>query len=227
VLYGDQESTNGRCVVTIALEIAGLQEYADFSTQQWEERLRKRLKAALPQPQRSPSPPVLPHLRSPSPPLTSPYPQLTFEHSNYSSLIMDPSVQHSFRSQMLNDISRAINNLIEGEATMKRAAGRLWQAVYSMRTDDGPSSGPSDDGTRSHVQPSPHPNGDIFGGYKTHSGQENGDGRSIVMEDVEKPILDGRPSRDAQPNDNLSSDEVPSPQKLPPFLSPVLMTAIK
>jgi hypothetical protein len=143
---------------------------------------------------------------------------------------MDPSVQHSFRSQMLNDIGRAINNLIEGEATMKRAVGRLWQAVYSIRQEDGPSSGasgPGDDATRVQSQPPSLPNGDIFGGYKTYPVQENGDVRPTMMEDVDEGVMDGQTSRDVLPNDDVTSDEVPKPHKLPHFLSPGLMAAIK
>ncbi|KAI0067820.1 hypothetical protein BV25DRAFT_1819262 [Artomyces pyxidatus] len=42
---------------------------------------------------------------------------------------MDRSTTHSFRSNMLEDLERATNGLIEGEATMKRAFGRLWQVL--------------------------------------------------------------------------------------------------
>jgi len=94
-----------------------------------EDRARKRLKLLLPREKRSPSPPRLPHLRSPSPPLMAPYPMPTSQYLNYSSFVMDKAVTHSFRSHLLEDLERATNGLIEGEATMKRAFGRLWQVI--------------------------------------------------------------------------------------------------
>ena len=42
---------------------------------------------------------------------------------------MDRGVTHSFRSPMLEDLERATNGLIEGEAGMKRALGRLWEVL--------------------------------------------------------------------------------------------------
>jgi len=42
---------------------------------------------------------------------------------------MDRGVTHSFRSPMLEDLERATNGLIEGEAGMKRAFGRLWEVL--------------------------------------------------------------------------------------------------
>jgi len=98
---------------------------------EWEEedRARKRVKLLLPQENRSPSPPCLPHLQSPSPPLLSPYPPPITQHLNYSSFVMDKSVTHSFRSSLLDELEQATNNLIEGEATMRKAMGRMWQAI--------------------------------------------------------------------------------------------------
>lgn len=96
---------------------------------QAEERARKRVKLLLPVERRSPSPPTLPHLQSPSPPLVSPYPPPTTQHLNYSSFVMDKSVTHSFRSSLLDELEQATNNLIEGEATMRKAMGRLWQVI--------------------------------------------------------------------------------------------------
>jgi hypothetical protein len=40
---------------------------------------------------------------------------------------MDRGVTHSFRSPLLEDLERATNGLIEGEAGMKRAFGRFWE----------------------------------------------------------------------------------------------------
>lgn len=97
---------------------------------QTEERARKRVKLLLPQERRSPSPPSLPHLaRSPSPPLVSPYPPPASQHLSYSSFVMDKAVTHTFRSSLLDELEHATNGLIEGEATMKRAIGRLWQVI--------------------------------------------------------------------------------------------------
>lgn len=95
-----------------------------------EERTRKRIKLLLPQNKRSPSPPSLPHLsRSPSPPLVAPYPPPTAQHLSYSSFVMEKSVTHTFRSNLLDELENATNGLIEGEATMRRAMGRLWQVM--------------------------------------------------------------------------------------------------
>ncbi|KAI0307999.1 hypothetical protein B0F90DRAFT_1807333 [Multifurca ochricompacta] len=95
--------------------------------EEWEadERARKRIKSLLPLDNRSPSPPVLTHLRSPSPPLIAPYVTLPAQHLDYTSFVMDKGVTHSFRSLMLEDLERATNRLIEGEAGMKQAFGRL------------------------------------------------------------------------------------------------------
>ncbi|GLB36424.1 hypothetical protein LshimejAT787_0307120 [Lyophyllum shimeji] len=103
-----------------------------------EERARKRLKLLLPQERRSPSPPTLPHLRrSPTPPLVSPYPPPEAQHLSYASFVMEKSVTHTFRSNLLDELEQATNGLIEGEATMKRAIGRLWQ-VMSEDPDEKP-----------------------------------------------------------------------------------------
>jgi hypothetical protein len=42
---------------------------------------------------------------------------------------MDKAVTHSFRSSLLDELEYATNNLIEGEATMRKALGRLWQVI--------------------------------------------------------------------------------------------------
>lgn len=95
-----------------------------------EERARKRLKMLLPQERRSPSPPTLPHLsHSPSPPLMSPYTPPTSLHLSYSSFVLDKSVTHTFRSKLLDELENATNGLIEGEATLRHALGRLWQVM--------------------------------------------------------------------------------------------------
>ncbi|KIJ68661.1 hypothetical protein HYDPIDRAFT_45899, partial [Hydnomerulius pinastri MD-312] len=93
-----------------------------------EDRARQRIRSLLPEP-RSPSPPTLPHLRSPSPPLVAPYPPPVSQHYSFTSFVMDNSVTHSFRANLLDELEHATNSLIEGEAIMKRALGRLWQVI--------------------------------------------------------------------------------------------------
>jgi hypothetical protein len=98
---------------------------------QADERARKHLKLLLPAARRSRSrsPPTLPHLRSSSPPVVSPYPAPATHHLSYSSFVMEKAVTHSFRSSLLDELEQVTNNLIEGEATLRRALGRLWQVM--------------------------------------------------------------------------------------------------
>lgn len=42
---------------------------------------------------------------------------------------MDKSVTHTFRSRLVDELEQSTNGLIEGEATMRRALGRLWQVM--------------------------------------------------------------------------------------------------
>jgi hypothetical protein len=55
---------------------------------------------------------------------------------------MDESVQHSFRSNLIDEVSQAIGSLIEAESGLLIALGRLWQAIEStpMPTPTPPSS---------------------------------------------------------------------------------------
>lgn len=144
---------------------------------------------------------------------------------------MDPSVQNSFRSQMLGDIGRAINNLIEGEAAMKRAVGRLWQAVYAnaSRIEDGlPDPKSSGDVSRPKSSHLPYANGDVFSADgKAKLEPEHSGAASMVLDDDEGTYVDHNDSRDAMQDEDLSSDEVPKPQKVPAFLTPGLMALIK
>ncbi|KIK98520.1 hypothetical protein PAXRUDRAFT_823817 [Paxillus rubicundulus Ve08.2h10] len=94
-----------------------------------EDRARQRIRSLLPTERRSPSPCALPHLRSPSPPLAAPYPPPVAQHYSFTSFVMDNSITHTFRSNLLDELELATNSLIEGEAVMKRALGRLWQAI--------------------------------------------------------------------------------------------------
>jgi hypothetical protein len=50
---------------------------------------------------------------------------------------MEKAVTHSFRSSLLDELEHATNSLIEGEATLRRALGRLWQ-VMSESPDQPP-----------------------------------------------------------------------------------------
>jgi len=93
-----------------------------------EERARNRMKLLLPEIS-SPPPVCLPHLRSPSPPVSAPYPPPATQHLSYSSFVLDQAVTHSFRSHLLDDLERATSGLIEGEAAMRRALGKLWQVM--------------------------------------------------------------------------------------------------
>jgi len=132
---------------------------------------------------------------------------------------MDPSVQHSFRSAMIGDINRAINNLIEGESAMKRAVGRLWQAIYSMKKeeDTGGPAGPSEP-QKTYPSP-PHANGDIPGEGRPPRVQENGD----IMDPVDDAMQD---IFDPLENDDFNSEEVPKVPSLPAFASPGLVSHI-
>ncbi|KAF9498047.1 hypothetical protein BDN71DRAFT_1487720 [Pleurotus eryngii] len=100
-----------------------------------EDRARKRLKALMPQDKRSPSPPALPHLRSPSPPIGPPYPGPTVQHLSYTGFVLDKAVIHTFRSNLLDELEQSTNSLIEGETTMRRALGRLWQVINEDSED--------------------------------------------------------------------------------------------
>lgn len=75
------------------------------------------------------APITLPHLRSPTPPLAAPYPTPNNQHLSYTSFVLDKSVTYTFRSQMLEELQQVTNNIIEGEATLRLALGRLWQAL--------------------------------------------------------------------------------------------------
>ncbi|KAK7694365.1 hypothetical protein QCA50_001551 [Cerrena zonata] len=97
---------------------------------QIEEHARKRIKLMLPPHTDEDEPITLPHLRSPSPPITAPYPAPEMQHTTYTSFVMDPSVTHTFRSCLLDELECATNNLIEGETSLRRALGRLIQVLH-------------------------------------------------------------------------------------------------
>ncbi|KAI6031963.1 hypothetical protein BKA83DRAFT_4208009 [Pisolithus microcarpus] len=87
-----------------------------------EDRARQRIRSLLPTERRSPSPLCLP-------PPSLAVPTLMAQHLSFTSFVMDRSVTHSFRSNLLDELEHATNRLIEGEAVMKRALGRLWQVI--------------------------------------------------------------------------------------------------
>ncbi|KAI0786066.1 hypothetical protein C8Q75DRAFT_721836 [Abortiporus biennis] len=99
--------------------------------EEWEveEHARKRLKLMMPPQIDDDAPVILPHLRSPSPPITAPYASPNTQHLSYTSFILDKAVTHSFRSSILDEMEEDTNNLIEGETLVRRALGRLWQLM--------------------------------------------------------------------------------------------------
>ncbi|KAL6304183.1 hypothetical protein BKA93DRAFT_817640 [Sparassis latifolia] len=101
------------------------------SLEDWEteERARKRIKLLLPAEKDHSASVTLPHLRSPSPPLMAPYPTPSTQHFSYTSFVMDKAVTASFRSPLLDELESATNGLIQGEATLRRALGRLWRVM--------------------------------------------------------------------------------------------------
>ncbi|KDQ20554.1 hypothetical protein BOTBODRAFT_26564 [Botryobasidium botryosum FD-172 SS1] len=95
-----------------------------------EERARKRLKRVLPQsPPSSPPMPTLTHLRPVTPPLTASYVPMASQHPNFSSFVLDPSVQHAFTSSNVVELGATATELIEGEGALRRALGALWKAL--------------------------------------------------------------------------------------------------
>lgn len=102
--------------------------------QQAEQRARARLRRML-GPPRSPSPPVLSHLRSLSPPLDASYARASGvgggpgSHGSYAAFVLDPAMAHSFRTHLLADLQATAENLAQGEATLSRALGRLWKVL--------------------------------------------------------------------------------------------------
>jgi len=49
---------------------------------------------------------------------------------------MDKSITRTFRSPLLDELERGTSNLIEGESTLRRALGRLWQVINDRKEGD-------------------------------------------------------------------------------------------
>lgn len=96
---------------------------------QIEEQARKRLKLLLPPTEDSDAPITLPHLRESTPPLASPYPMPNTQHLTYTSFVLDKGVTQAFRSKLLDEMEQSTNGIIESEGILRRALGRLWQAI--------------------------------------------------------------------------------------------------
>jgi hypothetical protein len=78
---------------------------------------------------RSPSPPTLPHLADPPPPMTAPYPQPISPTQSYAAFVMDKSITRTFRSNLLDEQEKGTSNLIENQAKLRRALGRLFHVM--------------------------------------------------------------------------------------------------
>ena len=95
-----------------------------------DEKARKRLRRVLPR-SRSPTPeaPNLPHLRPPTPPLIASYNDQPSIHRDFTSFVLDPSVQDAFTSTHIASLQDTATELIAGEASMRKAFGGLWRIL--------------------------------------------------------------------------------------------------
>lgn len=108
---------------------------------QVEDRLRARLRLTLSHhlpaslrpasSPRSPSPPLLPHLRSPSPPPPLSSSSLSYLLSpprSFTEIVCSPAMRHTFASGHLEDaLGRTAGELIEGETGLLKALGRFFE----------------------------------------------------------------------------------------------------
>ncbi|KIM19623.1 hypothetical protein M408DRAFT_334325, partial [Serendipita vermifera MAFF 305830] len=101
-----------------------------------EERARKRLRMILPEFSNElvETDPILPHLRSPSPPLTTPFTPISQQHTSHTASILDPNIGASFRSNLLHSLERSASELIQSEIALTRALGRFWTAITETAT---------------------------------------------------------------------------------------------
>ena len=51
------------------------------------------------------------------------------QHLTYTSLVLDKGVTQAFRSKLLDELEQTTNSIIESEGFLRRALGRLWQAI--------------------------------------------------------------------------------------------------
>jgi hypothetical protein len=73
--------------------------------------------------------PILPHLRSPSPPMMAPYNPAPVNHTSYTASVFDPNIGASFRSNLFTSLERSASELIQSEIALTRALGRFWTAL--------------------------------------------------------------------------------------------------
>jgi len=78
--------------------------------------------------------PILPHLRSPSPPITLPLTPTSQCHASHTASIFDPNISASFRSNLLHSLERSASELIQSEIALTRALGRFWTAITEAVT---------------------------------------------------------------------------------------------
>ena len=78
--------------------------------------------------------PILPHLRSPSPPMTTPFIPIPQRHTSHTASILDPNIGASFRSNLLHSLERSASELIQSEIALTRALGRFWTAITETAT---------------------------------------------------------------------------------------------
>lgn len=78
--------------------------------------------------------PILPHLRSPSPPVTTPFSLAPQQHTSHTASILDPNIGASFRSNLLHSLERSASELIQSEIALTRALGRFWTAITETAT---------------------------------------------------------------------------------------------
>ncbi|KAF8311277.1 hypothetical protein DL93DRAFT_2083497 [Clavulina sp. PMI_390] len=97
-----------------------------------EAKARQRLRRVLPRSRSpTPEPPNLAHLRrSSTPPLVASYGSApTINSADFTSFVLDPTVQHAFTSPHLATLQDTATELIAGEASTRKAFGSLWRVL--------------------------------------------------------------------------------------------------
>lgn len=112
-----------------------------------DEKARQRLRRVMPR-SRSPTPeiPTLPHLRSSTPPLTASYTHMPTISRDFTSFVLDPSVQHAFTSTHFTSLQDTATELIAGEAAMRKAFGGLWRILQGELQRRDPADSQDEDG---------------------------------------------------------------------------------